>query len=63
MSNEEDEFEKQLKQCDASPLEVLNYYLVYPNELIKDAYNKSQDVYVYLQQITIDALNQLNNNN
>lgn len=61
MSND-DEFKKQLKQCDASPLEVLNYYLVYPNELIKDAYNKSQDVYIYLQQITIDALNQLDNN-
>lgn len=41
--------------CAYSPIEILMYYISYPQQLLKDAMNKGQDIYTYFWQTYISA--------
>ena len=49
-----------MEVCNASPLEVLNYYLAYPEQLIKDATDKNYLPINYLMQVYQSALEYYN---
>ena len=39
--------QKEKDMCAYSPLEILIYYISYPQQLVKDAIDKGQDLYSY----------------
>ena len=41
--------------CSYSPIEILNYYYYYPQQLLKDAMTAGQDIYTYFLQTYISA--------
>ena len=41
--------------CAYSPIEVLGYYITYPQQLIRDAMAKGQDIYTYFWKTFIEA--------
>ena len=46
--------------CNASPLEALNYYIVYPEQLIKDAKEQNYIPINYFMQVYQSAIDYYN---
>ena len=46
--------------CAYSPLEILMYYISYPQQLFKDAMDKGQDIYVYFLNTYNEAIEYYN---
>jgi len=62
--NEKIVLDKEIQQlCNASSLEALNYYLVFPNQLVLDAETDNKEVKEYLFEIFMKSSKQLNNIN
>ena len=55
--------EQEMEACNASPLEVLNYYIIHPNELLVEATKVGIDVRDYLYNLLFDASEQMNRSN
>lgn len=55
--------EQEMEVCNASPLEVLNYYIIHPNELLVEATKVGIDVRDYLYNLLFDASEQINRSN
>lgn len=49
--------------CNASPLEILNYYFVYPNQLVSDAKTYNKTILEYFYEVFMKAFEQFNNKN
>ena len=62
--NEKIVLDKEIQElCNASSLEALNYYLVFPNQLVLDAETDNKEVKEYLFEIFMKSSKQLNNIN
>ena len=48
--------EEEKNICAFSPIEILNYYLCYPQQLIIDSNKSSKDIYNYLLEICKNVL-------
>lgn len=46
--------------CAYSPIEVLNYYIAYPEQLLKDAMTAGQDIYTYFLNSYNEAIEYYN---
>lgn len=55
--------EQEMEVCNASPLEVLNYYIIHPNELLVEATKIGVDAKDYLYNLLFDASEQINRSN
>ena len=42
--------QKEKDMCAYSPIEILIYYISYPQQLLKDAISSGQDIYTYFCQ-------------
>ena len=51
--------EQEMEVCNASPLEMLNYFIFYPNELLNQATQAGLDVKDYLDSLFFQVSEQL----
>ena len=51
--------QKENEACNASPLEMLNYFIFYPNELLNQATQGGLDVKDYLNSLIFQVSEQL----
>tara|TARA_B100001093_G_scaffold515718_1_gene592681 strand:- start:447 stop:638 length:192 start_codon:yes stop_codon:yes gene_type:complete len=52
--------EQEMEVCNASPLEMLNYFFFYPNELFSQATQAGLDVKDYINSLLFQVSEQLN---